>query len=107
MCTPRLAAIPLCLLTALSAADTAEPLWMTLPPTPALPQPQESGLAPVNGVKIWYATFGSGEPVILPHGGLAHAEYWGKQVLVLAARYRVVVMDTRGQENGSGSTAHG
>ena len=98
---PRLAAVLLCLLTALSAADAVDPLWMTLPPTPALPQPQESGLAPVNGVKIWYATFGSGEPVILLHGGLAHAEYWGKQVPALAAHYRVVVMDSRGHGRSS------
>ncbi len=99
MCMPRLAAV--LLLTALGAAARAEPLWMTLPPTPALPQPQESGLAPVNGVKIWYATFGSGEPVILLHGGLAHAEYWGKQVPALAAHYRVVVMDSRGHGRSS------
>ena len=39
---------------------------MTLPPAPTLPQPAaESGLTPVDGVKIWCATFGSGEPVIL------------------------------------------
>jgi pimeloyl-ACP methyl ester carboxylesterase len=102
MCMPRLAAVLLFLLTALGGAAAAEPPWMTLPPTPALPQPAaESGLAPVNGVKIWYATFGSGEPVILLHGGLAHAEYWGKQVPALAARYRVVVMDSRGHGRSS------
>jgi len=97
MSTPRLGAVLLFSLMALSGAAAAEPLWVTLPPTPTLPQPAaESGLAPVNGVKIWYATFGSGEPVILLHGGLANAEYWGKQVTALAARYRVVVMDSRG-----------
>jgi pimeloyl-ACP methyl ester carboxylesterase len=98
----RLAAVLLFLLTALGGDAAAEPPWMTLPPTPTLPQPAaESGLAPVNGVKIWYATFGSGEPVILLHGGLAHAEYWGKQVPALAARYRVVVMDSRGHGRSS------
>ncbi len=58
---------------------------MTLPPTPTLPQAAQSGLAPVNGIKIWYATFGQGEPVILLHGGLANANYWGDQVRALAA----------------------
>jgi len=53
----------------------AEPQWLTLPPTPSLPQPEESGLASVNGIKIWYATFGRGEPVILWHGGLANSNY--------------------------------
>ena len=74
----------------------AEPQWLTLPPTPALPKAEESGFAPVNGIKIWYATFGKGEPVILLHGGLANSNYWGHQVPVLAERYRVIVMDSRG-----------
>src|SRR5579885_2405184 len=54
-----------------------EPQWLTLPPTPSLPQAAQSGTAPVNGIKIWYAVFGQGEPVILLHGGLANADYWG------------------------------
>ena len=74
----------------------AEPQWLTLPPTPTLPKAEESGFAPVNGIKIWYATFGKGEPVILLHGGLANSNYWGHQVPVLAERYRVIVMDSRG-----------
>ncbi len=79
-----------------SAAAYAEPQWLTLPPTPSLPKAVQSGYAPVNGVKIWYATFGRGEPVILLHGGLANSNYWGNQVRALQTRYRVVVMDSRG-----------
>ena len=45
----------------------------------------KSGLAPVNGIKIWYATFGRGAPVILLHGGLANSNYWGILVRALAA----------------------
>jgi pimeloyl-ACP methyl ester carboxylesterase len=78
------------------AARSAEPLWLTLPATPLLPTPPRSGYAPVNGIKIWYAEFGEGEPVILLHGGLANANYWGNQVPVLAKNYLVVVMDSRG-----------
>jgi pimeloyl-ACP methyl ester carboxylesterase len=74
----------------------AEPQWLTLPPTPALPQAAQSGLAPVNGIKIWYASFGQGDPVILLHGGLANSNYWGEQVRALMPRYRVIVMDSRG-----------
>ncbi|WGJ13401.1 alpha/beta hydrolase [Methylocapsa sp. D3K7] len=77
-------------------ARSAEPLWLTLPATPTLPTPLRSGYAPVNGIKIWYAEFGEGEPVILLHGGLANANYWGNQVPVLAKNYLVVVMDSRG-----------
>lgn len=91
--------LALCLLVFLfTGAARAEPLWLTLPPTPTLPKAEESGLAPVNGIKIWYATFGKSgaEPVILLHGGLANANYWGHQVPALAGRYRVIVMDSRG-----------
>jgi pimeloyl-ACP methyl ester carboxylesterase len=78
------------------ATAYAEPQWLTLPPTPVLPKPEQSGLAPVNGIKIWYAVFGSGEPMILLHGGLANSAYWGDQVPALMKRYRVIVMDSRG-----------
>jgi len=54
----------------------AEPLWLTLPATSTLPAAKRSGTAPVNGVKIWYAEFGQGDPVVLLHGGLANANYW-------------------------------
>jgi pimeloyl-ACP methyl ester carboxylesterase len=93
---PRMTLV-LCLLTFLGAsAARAEDPWMLLPPTPTLPKAAHSGYAPVNGVKIWYAEFGQGEPVILLHGGLANSNYWGLQVPALDKRYRVIVMDSRG-----------
>ncbi|OFW98651.1 MAG: alpha/beta hydrolase [Alphaproteobacteria bacterium RIFCSPHIGHO2_12_FULL_66_14] len=89
--------LALCLLVSLVAGTAhAEPQWLTLPLTPTLPKAEASGLAPVNGIKIWYATFGKGDPVVLLHGGLANSNYWGHQVPVLAERYRVIVMDSRG-----------
>ena len=87
-----------------SAYGAATPPWMTLPPTPQLPQAEQSGYAPVNGISIWYATFGHGAPVILLHGGLANANYWGKQVAALAPRYRVIVMDSRGHGRSARDT---
>ena len=46
-----------------AGAGTPEP-WRVLPPTPDLPKAAESGWAPVDGVRIWYAEFGEpgGEP---------------------------------------------
>jgi pimeloyl-ACP methyl ester carboxylesterase len=79
-----------------AASARAEPQWMTLPPTPTLPGAGQSGYAPVNGIKIWYATFGHGPPVILLHGGLGNSDYWGNQVTALAGAYQVIVMDSRG-----------
>ena len=72
------------------------PRWLTLPPTPSLPTPQSTGMAAVNGVSIWFATFGSGPPVVLLHGGLANSNYWGNQVPELARTHQVIVMDSRG-----------
>jgi pimeloyl-ACP methyl ester carboxylesterase len=75
----------------------AAPQWLTLPPTPSLPRADRSGYAPVNGVRIWYAEFGKGEPVLFLHGGLANSSYWGEQVrAVTRAGYRAIVMDSRG-----------
>ena len=84
-----------------TAAAHAAPQWLTLPPTPMLPAHGKSGYAPVNGIKIWYATFGHGAPVILLHGGLANSNYWGKLVPALARHYRVIVMDSRGHGRSS------
>jgi len=81
---------------AFSTSAQPVPRWMTLPPTPTLPPATSSGHAAINGVSIWYATFGSGPPVILLHGGLANSNYWGHQVPVLARSHRVIVMDSRG-----------
>ena len=86
---------------AVSAPARSAPQWLNLPPTPTLPEAQKSGFAPVNGIKIWYAVFGHGQPVLLLHGGLANANYWGHQVRALQKRYQVVVMDSRGHGRSS------
>jgi pimeloyl-ACP methyl ester carboxylesterase len=87
----------LTLLLAIAAVPTsAAERWLTLPPTPTLPKAETRGYAPVNGIRIWYATFGNGDPVLLLHGGLANSNYWGELVRALAPTYRVIVMDSRG-----------
>ncbi len=94
-------AIVVCLLLFGATGARAEPQWLTLPPTPTLPAAVKSGYAPVNGIKIWYAEFGHGAPVVLLHGGLANANYWGLLVRALAPHYRVIVMDSRGHGRSS------
>jgi pimeloyl-ACP methyl ester carboxylesterase len=76
-------------------ANAAE-RWQTLPPTPAPIATPRSGQAEANGIRIHYAIYGRGTPVILIHGGLANADYWGNQVTALAPHHTVVVMDSRG-----------
>jgi pimeloyl-ACP methyl ester carboxylesterase len=74
----------------------AQHSWERFPPTPALPKPERSGVAAVNGVRLWYAVFGHGSPVILVHGGFGNSNYWGLQIPSLAQHYEVIVLDSRG-----------
>jgi pimeloyl-ACP methyl ester carboxylesterase len=78
------------------APAQADELWQQLPPPAAMPKAEESGYAPVNDIQMYYAVFRSGEPVILLHGGLANADYWGNQVPDLAEHYKVIVAESRG-----------
>jgi pimeloyl-ACP methyl ester carboxylesterase len=90
--------ILLSLFLALLVGETAraEPQWLSLPATPNLPSSTQSGYAPVNGVRIWYAVFGHGQPVVLLHGGLANSSYWGHLVPALSNEFQVIVIDSRG-----------
>ena len=86
-------------------ANAQSERWMTLPPTPSLPALAQSGRVEVNGASIWYAVFGSGPPVVLLHGGLANANYWGHQVPALAQKYQVIAIDSRGHGRSTRSAA--
>ena len=92
----RCAVTAMLLLSIGTRSAQAQQQWEMLPPTPTLPKAVASGLAEINGVKIWHAEFGRGAPVILLHGGLGNSNYWGLQVRALESRYRVIVMDSRG-----------
>ena len=62
-----------------------------------LPVANDQGFVEHEGARIWYATYGSGLPIILLHGGLGHSGNWGYQVPVLVSSgYCVVVIDSRG-----------
>ena len=78
------------------ATAVAAEVWQTLPPTPTRPKAAVEGKAPVDGIEIYYAEYGAGEPVILLHGGLANSDYWGNLIPALAPHYRVITMDSRG-----------
>jgi pimeloyl-ACP methyl ester carboxylesterase len=74
----------------------AEERWQTLPEPAAMPKPDQSGYAPVNGIQMYYAVFGAGDPVLLIHGGLGHADIWASQVATLSKTHKVIVADSRG-----------
>jgi pimeloyl-ACP methyl ester carboxylesterase len=62
-----------------------------------LPDTNDQGYVEHDGARIWYATYGSGRPVILLHGGLGHSGNWGYQVPALVkSGYRAIVIDSRG-----------
>lgn len=85
------------LLLAMTRASSAHgQQWQHLPPTPDLPKPEHSATVAINGVRIWYALFGHGSPVILLHGGMGNSNYWGLQIPALAQHYQVIVLDSRG-----------
>lgn len=62
-----------------------------------LPDTHDQGDVENEGARIWYATYGSGSPVILLHGGLGNSGNWGYQVPALVrSGYRAIVIDSRG-----------
>ncbi len=79
----------------------AEDRWATLPEPPAMPTPVSTGYAPVNGIEMYYATYGAGDPILLIHGGLGHADIWANQVIEMAKAHLVIVADSRGHGRSS------
>jgi len=84
------------LFTILAAPTLAEDRWMTVPHPPAMPAPASTGKAPVNGIEMYYATYGAGDPILLIHGGLGNADIWSNQVANLMKDHLVIVADSRG-----------
>jgi pimeloyl-ACP methyl ester carboxylesterase len=83
-------------LIAIPATAPADDLWMTLPEEPPMPAADEAGMADVNGIALYYAIYGAGEPLIMLHGGLGHSDVWGAQIPAFAERYKVITVDSRG-----------
>jgi pimeloyl-ACP methyl ester carboxylesterase len=75
--------------------------WLELPEPAPMPQAAESGRAQVNGIEMYYAVYGSGDPILLIHGGLGHADVWASQVADLAKDHMVIVADSRGHGRSS------
>lgn len=62
-----------------------------------LPPAQHQAWVEHNGASIWFASFGSGKPVVFLHGGLGHSGNWAHQIrAVVDAGYRAIAIDSRG-----------
>jgi len=81
---------------ACATVANAEDRWMVIPKPPAMPEAASSGMAEVNGIQMYYATYGAGDPVLLIHGGLGNADIWANQVADLMQDHLVIVADSRG-----------
>src|ERR1700722_2402282 len=62
----------------------------------AMPTPRKSGHAAVNGVNYYYAIYGTGDPLLLLHGGLGQIETFGPNLTKLAASRQVIGVDLQG-----------
>src|SRR5438874_5527971 len=62
----------------------------------ATPKPVKTGHAAVNGVNYYYAVYGTGEPLLLIHGGLGQIEMFGPNLTKLAQSRQVIGVDMQG-----------
>lgn len=58
--------------------------------------PSPSGIAEVNGTKLYYEMAGSGQTMVLLHGGAVDSRAWDDQFAEFARHYRVIRYDLRG-----------
>ena len=63
----------------------------------------------VNGLHMYYETYGEGIPVILLHGGLETCQMWAPIIPLFSKSYQVFTLDTRGHgrtDNPSGEFSY-
>src|SRR4030095_5791609 len=56
----------------------------------------QTGVAEVNGTRLYYEMEGKGPAVVLVHGGLVDSRLWNDQMKEFAKRHRVVRYALRG-----------
>lgn len=60
-------------------------------------KPTSSGYAPVNGIKIYYETYGEGKPIILLHGAFYTIELnWSELIPELSKTRKVIAIEFQG-----------
>ena len=67
-------------------------------------RPKAAGFLAVDGGNLYYEVEGTGEALVLIHGGLGSLRMWDGQAQALAGSYRIIRCDLRGF--GRSSTEH-
>jgi pimeloyl-ACP methyl ester carboxylesterase len=93
--TSLIAALMMACVTA--RAGSVPNAWETLPLARPLPALATQDHITHESARIWFAVLGTGEPVVLLHGGLSSSDAWGNQVpALLESHHRVILIDSRG-----------
>jgi pimeloyl-ACP methyl ester carboxylesterase len=57
--------------------------------------PKAGHMATVNGIRMYYESYGKGQPLLLIHGNGGFIAAWRCQILYFSRSYRVIVADNR------------
>jgi len=65
--------------------------------------PKAGHYADVNGIKLYYETYGSGEPLVMLHGNGGSIDAFRNQIPFFQKHYQVIAIDSRLQGKSGGS----
>ena len=65
--------------------------------------PQAGHYASINGIQLYYETYGSGEPLIMLHGNGGSIDAFRNQIPFFQKYYQVIAIDSRLQGKSGGS----
>ena len=87
------------------------PIWQLASQTPAVKLAPKYGSNPAvgktfthDGIRLYYETYGSGEPLLLIHGNGESIASFKVQIDYFRRRYRVIAMDSRDQGKSADSS---
>ena len=60
-------------------------------------KPNDSGYAPVNGIKVYYEVYGEGKPIVLLHGAFYTIDMnWGQLIPELSKTRKIIAVELQG-----------
>ncbi|MGB7786181.1 MAG: alpha/beta hydrolase [Salinimicrobium sp.] len=65
--------------------------------------PEAGGYIPLNGINMYYESYGSGEPLLLLHGNGGSIKGHKQKIDFFKDKFRVIVMDSRGHGKTTGN----